>query len=797
MSNTKKSPIAAIYPLNYIQQGLLLHHLSHQNDLGFLNTECTLYGDFNIDVFKKSFAFIVERHEILRATIHWKNIEKPVQVIHKHKEIDVSYTNWENLPEVEQQEKWSTKKNEYLSFGAQLESGALLKIDIVKFSDSKHKLLWPMHHILLDGWSGSLLIKELTKTYTYLYNGKTPILEMLPNYKAYLNYTKKLPEDNAKLFWGSYLSDFKNVHLFSDLVNDDDRADTFSDKTFLLTTEDTNLVKLYCRKHKITINTLIQSIWSLVIAKYFNTTDVIHGTTVSGRTVDFPNIDLITGMFMNVQPVRGKIDEELEFYSWFNTLQEYHFKARNYEHINLDKLYTYFNWNANHTLFDSLLVFENYPTVEADKNILKVSDIKSGLTSTYPITLTIIPGDEIKFTLSKSDKLVANGTSIWIKEALKEAIILITSEKVNNYKTLKNELEPIERSSHNSNNNVVIKKDEYKIPKNKTELELLQIWENILGIDNISTTDNFFDIGGKSLMAVNMFTTINKKLKTKLSATTLLEFPTIKKLSKHILSDSETDAFQFIIPIRSKGTESPVFCIHGGGGYVIFFNPLAKALDDEIPVYALQPAGLNSNEKMHLSIEEMAIDYAKEIKTVQPKGPYNLLSYCFSPAVGIEIANIFEKQGDTTNLIVIDSIIKQEDFTSPERIKMRIKGFLNRLLKNPFNAIKLMVFNNYERFIEPTTIKLFASEERKNLEKIKQNLINIYVKYGWGKKHPHNVFLVLTKKADKNLNPIYINSWKDITKGDVIVNYTKGQHHQLFDAPYAENLANIIEEQIY
>lgn len=291
-----------------------------------------------------------------------------------------------------------------------------------------------------------------------------------------------------------------------------------------------------------------------------------------------------------------------------------------------------------------------------------------------------------------------------------------------------------------------------------------------------------------------MFTLIKKRLKVNISPITLLEHPTIESLSKYITEDKHDNSWNYVVPIKTKGNNKPLFCIHGGGGYVFFFNPIANALNSETPVYAIQPSGISSNEKMHKSIEEMAKDYAKEIKDIQPSGPYNLLVYCFSPAVGIEIADTFKKQGDTTNLIVIDSIIKQEDFTDPTRIKMRLSGFFKRLTSSPISAIKLMISNNYERFLEPTVIQLFASSNKKNLEKIKQNLIKIYKQYKWDKKHPGVTNLILTKKPDEKLNPTYIDAWNDITVQNVNVLYTEGVHHQLFSSPHADLLAEKIEK---
>lgn len=798
-ANTAKSSVESIYPLSYMQQGLLMHHLSNDNDQGFLNTECSLTGDFKLDIFKEACAVVLKRHEVLRATIHWKNLENPVQVIHKRKEIDLAYSDWGNLSEKEQQNKWEILKNRLTLAGAPLEKGALLNINIIKFSSNLNKLLWPMHHILLDGWSGSLLIKDILDCYNTIYNGTAVKLQPLPNYKAYLNYIKNIPEEETKIFWDSYLKGVENASLFSHLAIKEkaESQETFTTNSFLLTEEATTQLKAYCKQHKITLNTFVQSAWSLVLALYFNKTDVIHGNTVSGRTSDFSNLDKIAGMFMNVQPVRGKIDPDLDFPSWFTIMQKFHFEARNHEHVSLDKLYTYFNWPEHATLFDSLIVFENYPAIKENNNVLEAFNIKSGLTSTYPITLAVLPNASIKFVLNTDSNYIDRYTKHWIEKTLEKTIELIISGKANTFKALKNNLEPYKQSVLDTEKTSTETHEDHKIPKNKTELQLLQIWESVLGIQNISTTASFFELGGKSLLAVKMFSTINKIFKTKLSATTLLEYPSIELLSNHILSGTKSKSFQFIIPIRSSGKKKPLFCLHGGGGYVIFFNPLVQALENDIPVYALQPAGINSSNKMHNSLEEMAIDYAKEIKAVQPIGPYNLLSYCFSTGLGIEIANIFKAEGDETNLIVIDSIIKQEDFTSPDRIKMRISGFLGRIRKNPVNAVKLMVLNQYYKFIHPIVSNRFASKSDKHLEKLKLNLRKIYLKYGWNKNHPDSVLLILSDKADKNLNPTYINSWKSITDGKVNVKYTNGKHHQLFTSPYIDNLAKTIETEIY
>lgn len=791
MENNKKSSVEAIYPLSYMQQGLLLHHLSSKIDQGFLNTECTLTGDFNIEIFKQSCELIIKRHDILRSTVHWKNLEKPLLVIHKLKKIKIEYFDWTALLQTEKHTHWEALKNNTLKIGAPLETGALLKISILKLTDKTHKLLWPMHHILLDGWSGSNIINDLFKIYEALHEGESPLLDKLPNYKAYLNWVNNLPNTPAKSFWKNYLNDYNTTNLFSKIsVNNFDENPITN--RFKLSKNESITIKVYCKNNKITTNTLIQSIWSLVLTKYFKTTDVIHGTTVSGRSSDFPNINLLTGMFMNVQPVRGKIDYNQSFSSWFQEMQNFHFEARKYEYLSLDKLYSFINWSENTSLFDSLLVFENYPIANSKKSILQISDAKSGLTSTYPITLSIHPSVEIEFNLTTLPKHINNRLALWLLDTFKNILELVTTEQTLNYATLNNKINDfIDLNFNDSNDENKIRTTLYQAPKNKTELELLKIWGDVLGITQIGINDNFFEIGGKSLVAIKMFSKINGKFKTKLPATQLIEYPTISKLSSYLLSGSEPIPWNYIVPIKTKGNKNPLFCIHAGGGHVFFYGWLKDYLKKGRPIYALEPSGLNQDESMHENVETMARDYLKDIQEIQPKGPYNILVYCFSTTVGNEMSILLEKAGEEVNIIVIDTLASSWGGVGDVNVKARTKFFFKRLAASPIKTIGTFI---YERsyLVKPLVVKLFGQEHEKKLEKVRANLRKMSIDYKY-KPHNGSVSLILTHKEDKKFEDYIIDSWTKLAKGGVDVYYTKGNHFTLFEKPDIEYISEQID----
>lgn len=792
-----KKNIQAIYPLSYMQQGLLLHHLSEEQDQGFLNMECSLKGDLNLDTFKLAYEAIIKRHEVIRSTVHWRDLEKQLQVVHKQKDINLSYLDWNEILEDDKINKWDQLKAENLQNGAQLESGALLDVTLIKFDNNYHKLLWPMHHILLDGWSGSIIIKDLIEAYNDIFNNEAISLAVLPNHKAYLNWTKSQSEEIPKAFWRDQLKGFNTSYRFGNSgINKRTSNTDFKSNNFSLTAANTEQVKTYCKTHKITINTFLQGVWSLVISRFFDTDDVIHGTTVSGRSIDFPDIESMAGMFMNVQPIRAQLKESEPISTWFQKLQKYLFEARNFEYVSLDKINEFAEFTENTSPFDSLVVFENYPSINSQNGALQISNIKSGITSTYPVTLVIIPDTELKFSINYNSKFVHKESIDWIVESLKKIIKNVSEETSIDYKNLKdNVLAYTKPTTDESQNEKSQKISDHKSPKNKVELELLTIWKNTLGIENISTNDNFFEIGGKSLIAVKIFDLINKKFNTKLSVTKLLEYSTISELSDYILSFSEQSPQKFIVPIQPEGKGHPLFCIHSGGGHVFFYNLLAKYLKSERPIYAIEPYGIYEGEEMHKTIEDMTLDYVKAIRSVQQEGTYNILVYCFSVTVGNEMAIQFSKLGLKTNIIVVDTMASPWTLNRPDRLVARIKSFVIRFAKNPFNSIKFF-FQDRLWHIKPMLVKYFGKEDTKNLEHLQEHLRQMCLEYEF-KPHSGNISLILTKKPHESLQKVIIKSWKDLTElGELKLFYTKGNHRTLFEEPDISYLSEQVDASL-
>lgn len=788
----EKPKIEAIFPLSTMQQGILFHHLTMYDDQGFLNVQYSIDGDLDFDVFKESWDLVIQRHPILRTSVHWKKIKSPVQIVRPKSSMQWNFLDWTNYDKNTQSKKLIDFNIENKSLGLNFEKNPLSKINLIKTSKKTHLLVWCCHHLLLDGWSTSIILKDVFSTYDALLKNEPVNLDTIPSYKSYLSYLKQIDVEDAKKFWNKTFEDFEKPFLFNPQKAENK---LFVKNQNRLSEESVEKAKELTKAFQITSNTFFQGIWALILSKYSNSADITYGNTVSGRSGDFPKIDLIAGMFANVLPLRAKIGSSLNIKEWFKNIQKQQIEARKFEHYSIAEI-TEFTQSTYSSFFDSLFIFENYPWEDIKAGNVTVHSAEGGITTTYPLTLIIKAEADIDVHLISDSNIFSEEANNWFLNRFEEIINLLFENKDINEAALVKKITSIDidlKTEILEENNV-----EYvpQPPKNKTELELLKIWEKLLDKSNIGVQDEFFKIGGKSLLAVKMFTLIEKKLKVKMSPITLLEHPTIEALSKFIIEDKQEDTWNYVVPLRAKGQKKPLFCIHGGGGFVFFFNPIANGLNTDRPVYAIQPSGTSGKSKVHKNIQDMAKDYAKEIKDIQPEGPYNLLVYCFSPAVGIEIADAFKKLGDETNLIIIDSIIKQEDFTDPDRVKMRISGFLKRFVNNPFKAVKLMALNNHDKFIRPQMTRFFGTATERNLGKIKQNLANIYKAYEWDKIHPGKTTLILTEKPDEKLNPSYIEAWQGITEQKINVLKTEGLHYQLFQSPYAEKMAKQIEKAI-
>lgn len=202
----------------------------------------------------------------------------------------------------------------------------------------------------------------------------------------------------------------------------------------------------------------------------------------------------------------------------------------------------------------------------------------------------------------------------------------------------------------------------YVAPRNEVEQTIAEIWKKLLGIEQIGIHDNYFDLGGNSVLAVRLFAQIKKIFNQKIPLATLIDAPTVEQLASVLLQDDGSKSWSSLVAIQSEGAKPPLFCIHGAGGIVLLYRDLARHLGPDQPVYGLQPQGLDGSQPLLTRIEDMASLYLEEIKAVQPEGPYLLGGYCMGGTVALEIAQRIYSEGQEVALLAFWETYNWEHF---------------------------------------------------------------------------------------------------------------------------------------
>lgn len=237
-------------------------------------------------------------------------------------------------------------------------------------------------------------------------------------------------------------------------------------------------------------------------------------------------------------------------------------------------------------------------------------------------------------------------------------------------------------------------------PRNELELQLTKIWEKVLGIKHIGVRDNFFDMGGHSLLAVRLFSQIEKTTGRNLPLITLFQATTVELLSKVLREEGWSPSWSSLVPIQTGGSKPPFFCVPGPAGYVLCFADFARYLGSEQPFYGLQPKGLDGEEVPYTCIEKMAEHYINEIRIIQPEGPYFLGGNCFGGIVAFEMAQQLQAQGQKVALLALFEAYAPGAVYPLYGIKPFFKRLIQRIRRHLDNLSRLSPKEKFLYFME-------------------------------------------------------------------------------------------------
>ncbi|HJT04195.1 MAG TPA: amino acid adenylation domain-containing protein, partial [Pseudonocardiaceae bacterium] len=398
-----------IYRLTPLQAGMLFHNLLEPDSAAYVDQmRLHLCGVADPAALATAWQRVLDRNPTLRSAIAWAGVDEPVQIVHRHLTLPISHQDWRDLPA-------ALRDQELTRIGVAeraeitLDRSPLLRLVIVRLDSDEVVLVWTFHHVILDGWSMATVFSEACQQYAAIIQGRTPDLVVRRPFRDYLHWLAEQDPEQAQRYWRVVLSGFdsRTVLPFDRPPRQAHRAQSSQALDVALDAQHTAGLHRVAKGHGLTMNTVVQGAWALLLSRYSGQRDVVFGSTVSGRPAELAGVESMVGMFINTVPTRAQIDDDQPLMSWLRALQDGQINSRRFDFVSLAQVQTYSELPAGSPLFDSMVVFENYPIDSATVTQagLRVQHVHARETTNFPLTLQASFGARLGLRLAYDPQL--------------------------------------------------------------------------------------------------------------------------------------------------------------------------------------------------------------------------------------------------------------------------------------------------------------------------------------------------------------------------------------------------------
>ncbi|HET8783286.1 MAG TPA: condensation domain-containing protein, partial [Pyrinomonadaceae bacterium] len=384
----KLKNVEDLYPLAPTQQGILFHNFYDPRSAMSLEIiTWTIHGEVNIAAFQKAWQSVVNRHPILRTFFVWEGLEEPLQVVRKQVKLPFAYEDWRGLTAEVQQEKVAEFFAGERTRGFDLSAAPLMRVALIQLEDSAYRFVWSYHHVLIDGASASVILKDMFNFYETLAQGRELKVEPGRPFRDYIAWLRQQDLSEAETYWRQMLRGFAEPTTVGVGNGKPSATHTYAEEQLYLPPETSEALREFARRHQLNLTTVFQGVWAILLNRYSGTRDVVFGIAVSGRP---PQSESLVGMLENTLPVRVEVTRGATLVPWLKQMQEEQETMRQYEHTPLVQIQQWSEVPKGTQIFDSIVAVEHQ---EIDGSL----DLTHYHAATgYPLNLIIETGRELR-----------------------------------------------------------------------------------------------------------------------------------------------------------------------------------------------------------------------------------------------------------------------------------------------------------------------------------------------------------------------------------------------------------------
>ncbi|MBP9193014.1 MAG: amino acid adenylation domain-containing protein, partial [Ignavibacteria bacterium] len=388
--------------------------------------------NLDIDILKKTWDYIIKRHTILRTSFIYSEISIPVQSVNKEVKLPLEILDLSDLSKGEQEAALKNHEEADRNKGFDFNTAPLMRIALIKLSDDRYRMLWTWHHILFDGWSLPVLMEEFLNTYETYLSGKEPVKKEDDKFEDYIRYIERGSKERQEKYWRNYMKGIEQSTLLPFIGATADRTKGKGDyetETLQLDEKTTSQIEEFAQKNRLTINTVMQGVWSLLLHHYTGNENIAYGVIVSGRPDDLPGVEQRVGLYINTLPLHSILKDGKNIIKWLQDMQKEQLSSRLYQHTPLQDIQKWSGVSGD--LFDSLLVFENFPVselVKAKKWSLTIENVEINERTNYPMTLMIGSSKETTINFVYNSALLKHDYVKQIKDHFRNVLLHVIDE---------------------------------------------------------------------------------------------------------------------------------------------------------------------------------------------------------------------------------------------------------------------------------------------------------------------------------------------------------------------------------
>ena len=461
--------IADIYPLTPMQAGMVFHGLAGggererernrepdrepgrepEQSAYFQQASFVLDGVPDSRRLAQAWQQVVDRTPILRSAVAWEGVPEPLQVVHRAAAVPVTYLDWHGVPDGERRRRLAELLARDRAAPFDLTRPPLMRLALARLSATEVQVLWTFHHVLLDGWSVFHVLSDV-------FAGHTGAAELpdRPPFRDYVRWLRERTEADGgadgrsdpsgpsqdapgatERHWRAVLGDLRAP---TPLPYDRPPAGRHASRsvaqcTVRLPAGDSARLYEFARRHRLTPSAVVQGAWAVLLSRHSGQRDVCFGATVSGRPAELAGVDAMTGMFINTLPVRvdtGGPAARAGVVAWLRELQAAQARSRRHEHAPLTRLHAWSGLPGGTDLFDSVVVFENYPidTEAAAAHGLRLRELTAVETTNFALSATVYPGQRLTVRLGYEPRLFDEATVRRLGEHLRALLTAIPAD---------------------------------------------------------------------------------------------------------------------------------------------------------------------------------------------------------------------------------------------------------------------------------------------------------------------------------------------------------------------------------